>query len=60
VRDLLAEAAPRAESGTIALILTALVEGLSGRWLTGQITAREAQDAVRTELRARGLLTDLG
>lgn len=34
-----------------ALALTALVEGLSGRWLTGQITAAHAQEAVRAALR---------
>lgn len=33
-----------------ALNLTALVEGLSGRWLTGQLTAAEAQAAVRSAL----------
>ncbi|WP_449283713.1 TetR/AcrR family transcriptional regulator [Leucobacter sp.] len=56
VRELLGEAAPRTEPDTAALILTALVEGLSGRWLTGQLTAREAQEAVRAALRAQGLL----
>lgn len=34
----------------IALLLTSLVEGLSGRWLTGQIDARAAQRAVRDAL----------
>ncbi|WP_244301116.1 TetR/AcrR family transcriptional regulator [Leucobacter insecticola] len=38
-----------------ALLLTALVEGLSGRWLTGQITADEAQHAVRFALHGLGL-----
>lgn len=56
VRNLVAETAPRADPDTAALILTALVEGLSGRWLTRQITASEAQDAVRAALRAQGLL----
>ncbi len=36
-----------ADPEPIALLLTALVEGLSGRWLTGQITAAQAQDAMR-------------
>ena len=39
-----------ASTETSALILTALVEGLSGRWLTGQITAAEAQHTVRVAL----------
>ena len=38
-----------------ALALTALVEGLSGRWLTGQITAEEAQASVRAMLAGLGL-----
>ena len=38
-----------------ALALTALVEGLSGRWLTGQITAEEAQASVRATLAGLGL-----
>ncbi len=38
-----------------ALALTALVEGLSGRWLTGQITAAEAQASVRATLAGLGL-----
>ncbi|KTR87180.1 TetR/AcrR family transcriptional regulator [Leucobacter chromiiresistens] len=38
-----------------ALILTALVEGLSGRWLTGQLTAEEAQECVSAALRGLGL-----
>lgn len=51
VRRLLAEAAPRTDPDEAALILTSLVEGLSGRWLTGQLTAEEAQRAVRAALR---------
>ncbi|MBP1325618.1 AcrR family transcriptional regulator [Leucobacter exalbidus] len=35
-----------------ALSLTALVEGLSGRWLTGQITASQAQSTVRAAVRS--------
>lgn len=38
-----------------ALMLTALVEGLSGRWLTRQLTAEEAQQSVREALSALGL-----
>ncbi|QBE49709.1 TetR/AcrR family transcriptional regulator [Leucobacter triazinivorans] len=67
VRDLVREATRDGEPHTTAaadpdaaaLILTALVEGLSGRWLTGQIAAVEAQEAVRTALRAQGLLVDI-
>lgn len=44
-----------AEPDTAALILTSLVEGLSGRWLTGQLTTGAAQRAVRDTLRALGL-----
>ena len=50
VRRRVAEAAPGADAGAAALILTALVEGLSGRWLTGQLSAGEAQRAVRAAL----------
>ncbi|RGE21134.1 TetR/AcrR family transcriptional regulator [Leucobacter sp. wl10] len=57
VRRLIGEAAHHAEPDTAALVLTALVEGLSGRWLTGQTTAHEAQEAVRAALRGLGLLT---
>lgn len=68
VRDLVREAArdgephatavpgAAADPDAVALILTALVEGLSGRWLTGQLAVGEAQEAVRTALRAQGLL----
>ncbi|MEB4613101.1 TetR family transcriptional regulator C-terminal domain-containing protein, partial [Leucobacter sp. M11] len=41
----------REDAEARALSLTALVEGLSGRWLTGQLTAAEAQSAVRAALR---------
>lgn len=34
-----------------ALALTSLVEGLSGRWLSGQITASEAQRTLRETVR---------
>lgn len=51
VRILLDEAGDHAPEAT-ALTLSALVEGLSGRWLTGQLTAAEAQDAVRRTLSA--------
>ncbi|WP_025134018.1 TetR/AcrR family transcriptional regulator [Leucobacter sp. PH1c] len=44
-----------AGSADRALALTALVEGLSGRWLTGQITAEEAQASVRATLAGLGL-----
>lgn len=58
VRELLAEAASEigaevdAEAGSLAL--TALVEGLSGRWLSGQITAEQAQATVEAALAALG------
>lgn len=55
VRALIAEAAPDADAAGLALTLTALVEGLSGRWLTGQLSATEAQGAVRETLAALGL-----
>lgn len=54
-RTLIAEADPDIDADAAALALTALVEGLSGRWLTGQITAREAQEAVSEVLRRLGL-----
>ncbi len=41
-----------------ALLLTALVEGLSGRWLTGQLTTEEAQRSVLTTLRTLGISPD--
>ena len=34
----------------LAQVLTALVEGLSGRWLGGELTTREAQDLLRTAI----------
>lgn len=43
VRALVQTASPGADAAPIALALTALVEGLSGRWLTGQLTTAEAQ-----------------
>ena len=67
VRELVAAAAGDAAAGDAAagdaaagaadraLALTALVEGLSGRWLTGQITAEEAQASVRATLAGLGL-----
>lgn len=50
VTELAAAAAPHRDSGTLALVLTSLVEGLSGRWLTGQISAEEARTSVRAAL----------
>lgn len=44
-----------ADAAAAALTLTALVEGLSGRWLTGQVTAAEAQEATRGALANLGL-----
>lgn len=38
-----------------ALVLTALVEGLSGRWLTGQLDVVGARKAVDAALAALGL-----
>lgn len=38
------------EADADALILTALVEGLSGRWLTGQLTAIDAQTTIKRAL----------
>ncbi|WP_418907677.1 TetR/AcrR family transcriptional regulator [Glutamicibacter endophyticus] len=35
-----------------ALLLTALVEGLSGRWLSGQISAAEAREALESGISA--------
>ncbi len=34
-----------------AVLLTSLVEGLSGRWLTGELTADEARDLLRVAIR---------
>ncbi|WP_427869250.1 TetR/AcrR family transcriptional regulator [Leucobacter luti] len=53
-RALIAEAAPDRDADALALILTALVEGLSGRWLTGQISSAAAQEAVRDALSGLG------
>lgn len=55
VEQIVAEADPQCDAESTALILTALVEGLSGRWLTGQITATDAQNMVRTTLLRIGL-----
>ncbi|WP_125100001.1 TetR/AcrR family transcriptional regulator [Leucobacter chromiireducens] len=55
VAALIAEARPEADAEALALTLTALVEGLSGRWLTGQLTAGEAQASVRATLATLGL-----
>jgi len=52
VRELLAETASDIDADAGSLALTALVEGLSGRWLSGQITAEEAQTSVRDALAA--------
>ena len=54
-RGLITEAAPDRDADALALILTALVEGLSGRWLTGQLSSADAQEAVRAALSALGL-----
>lgn len=35
-----------------AIVLTALVEGLSGRWLTGELTAEEARELLRDAIRS--------
>lgn len=50
VRSLIAESQPQLDAEMAALTLTALVEGLSGRWLTGQITEKQAQNAVEASL----------
>ncbi|UOR00533.1 TetR family transcriptional regulator C-terminal domain-containing protein [Leucobacter allii] len=56
VRRLIVEAGrSAADADAAALALTALVEGLSGRWLTGQIDVGEAQATVRGALAALGL-----
>ena len=55
VRELLLEARPEIDPDPAALILTALVEGLSGRWLTGQLTTEEAQGAVHEALHGLGM-----
>ncbi|MBL3701046.1 TetR/AcrR family transcriptional regulator [Leucobacter luti] len=58
IEALIREAQPGANAAAAAraaLTLTALVEGLSGRWLTGQLDAADAQAAVRGALTALGL-----
>ena len=35
-----------------AIVLTALVEGLSGRWLTGELDAEEARELLRASIRS--------
>ena len=54
VEELVSEALPATHTETTALILTALVEGLSGRWLTGQISADDAQRTIRAALHELG------
>ncbi|MBK0422523.1 TetR/AcrR family transcriptional regulator [Leucobacter sp. CSA2] len=55
VEELLEEAGvPNTDARELARILTALVEGLSGRWLTGQLTTADAQDSIRITLRLLG------
>lgn len=46
VRILSAQAFPARDASLVALVLTSLVEGLSGRWLTGQIGVDEAREAI--------------
>ena len=55
VRKLISEVSADIDADQTALILTSLVEGLSGRWLTGQLSAAGAQRAVRDALRGLGL-----
>lgn len=55
VAALVGAAAPGLDAAATALTLTALVEGLSGRWLTGQLSAAQAQAAVRAALAGLGL-----
>lgn len=43
---------PAGERHTHAILLTALVEGLSSRWLSGQLTATAAQHLMRAGLKA--------
>ena len=52
VRTLVARAYPGRDSEGLALVLTSLVEGLSGRWLTGQIDATRAHESLRVALAA--------
>lgn len=46
VQSLATQAFPARHAPTVALILTSLVEGLSGRWLTGQIDVTQARAAI--------------
>lgn len=50
VEQLTAQIVPPQEAAMTALLLTSLVEGLSGRWLTGQITTDQATHAVSAAL----------
>lgn len=50
VRTLAARAFPSRVAADVALVLTSLVEGLSGRWLTGQIDTAEAHRSLRLAL----------
>ncbi|MHA3725028.1 TetR/AcrR family transcriptional regulator [Leucobacter sp. HY1910] len=52
VERLVSRAIPGADTAVTALLLTSLVEGLSGRWLTGQIDAARASEAIRAALAA--------
>lgn len=59
VRDLVAEASPsvsKAEAEESALLLTTLVEGLSSRWLTDQLTVSDVQQALRSALTRFGFV----
>lgn len=50
VCELAARAYPARDPESTALCLTALVEGLSGRWLSGQITVAQAHSSLRATL----------
>lgn len=57
VERLSKSAFPGTNSEATALLLTSLVEGLSGRWLTGQIDVTEAHASLRNALKLLGTIT---
>ena len=59
IRSSLAQdAAATEEAEDDAIMLTALVEGISGRWLTGQLTASRAHELLRRGVSALAPNTD--
>jgi AcrR family transcriptional regulator len=58
VSKLVAETGRDPDPDGTALLLTALVEGLSGRWLTAQMSCDDAQAVLRRTVQRLGLLDE--